>query len=160
MRNIYLFDWGNTLMTDFPKETGKMCDWKNVEAIDGALATLEELSRRGALIYVATNAGDSSEYDIQAAFFRVALSPYIQGYYCKANLGIGKGTPEFFQRILQDLNADPKSVIMTGDTYNNDIEPALEAGIQAVWFNPEREVCQGARDDVVQICYLSELLSI
>ena len=27
----YLFDWGDTLMTDFPDASGKMCDWEHSE---------------------------------------------------------------------------------------------------------------------------------
>ncbi len=30
--DIYLFDWGDTLMKDFTHQSGKMCDWKIVEA--------------------------------------------------------------------------------------------------------------------------------
>ena len=31
--NVYLFDWGDTLMVDFPGTPGKMCDWEIVEAV-------------------------------------------------------------------------------------------------------------------------------
>nr|WP_257973789.1 hypothetical protein [Vibrio parahaemolyticus] len=89
MTKVYLFDWGDTLMIDFPDQTGKMCDWENIQAVNGALQTLEELSKQHQ-IYVATNAVDSSESDIKLAFDRVGLSPFISGYFCKANLGIGK----------------------------------------------------------------------
>jgi len=30
--HVYLFDWGDTLMVDFPGTPGKMCDWQVVEA--------------------------------------------------------------------------------------------------------------------------------
>ena len=32
MTEIFLFDWGDTLMVDFPGVPGKMCDWDKVEA--------------------------------------------------------------------------------------------------------------------------------
>ncbi|MBD1571604.1 HAD family hydrolase, partial [Aliivibrio sp. S10_S31] len=28
MRKAYLFDWGDTLMVDFPNTQGKMCNWE------------------------------------------------------------------------------------------------------------------------------------
>lgn len=97
MATIYLFDWGNTLMADFPEQSGKMCDWPEVRAIEGAQATLAQLATQHA-IYIATNAADSAEADIHAAFMRVGLAPFIAGYFCKANLGIGKGSAAFFSK--------------------------------------------------------------
>jgi len=92
LNKIYLFDWGDTLMVDFPDQKGKMCDWDEVQAVNGAHEILENLSREH-LIYVATNAADSSENDIKLAFERVGLAQFLAGYFCKANLGLGKGSP-------------------------------------------------------------------
>ncbi|MEK2144723.1 hypothetical protein WOC23_22300 [Vibrio parahaemolyticus] len=66
MGKVYLFDWGDTLMIDFPDQTGKMCDWGNIQAVNGALQTLEALSKEHQ-IYVATNAADSYDKDIEPA---------------------------------------------------------------------------------------------
>ncbi|MEP1448041.1 MAG: HAD family hydrolase [Paraglaciecola sp.] len=155
MTKTYLFDWGDTLMVDFPEQHGKMCNWPNVQAVDGALATLKALSKQH-LIYVATNAADSSEQDIQFALKRVGLSYFINGYFCKANLGIGKGTPEFFHKITERLRVKPQSIIMVGDSYDKDIKPAISAGIQAIWFNPSI-TSTDATKGIKQIHHLSEL---
>ena len=56
-------------MVDFPDQKGKMCDWVTVQAVDGALRTLKELSKSHP-VYIATNAADSSETDIKLAFER------------------------------------------------------------------------------------------
>ena len=82
-----LFDWGNTLMTDFPDAQGKMCDWEIVQEVSGAQALLAELSKHHN-IYIATNAADSSKTDIIRAFERVGLSQYIDGYFCMASIVI------------------------------------------------------------------------
>ncbi len=42
---IYLFDWGNTLMVDFPHAQGKMCDWEHVETVPQAKETLAQLTQ-------------------------------------------------------------------------------------------------------------------
>ncbi|WP_105903776.1 HAD family hydrolase [Vibrio gangliei] len=146
MSKVYLFDWGDTLMVDFPDQVGKMCDWESIQAVNGALETLAILSKHHQ-IYVATNAADSTETDIKLAFDRVGLSPFISGYFCKANLGIGKGDPDFFHRIIDTLNVDPKSVVMIGDSYDKDIEPAVIAGIEAIWFNPMGKVVKKGREE-------------
>lgn len=135
MKPIVLFDWGNTLMVDFPESTGKMCDWERVETVEGAMFVLESLSSH-CDIYVATSAADSTEAEVKTAFERVGLDQYIQGYFCKANLGISKNCPEFYQAILEALAADPKQTVMVGDVYLKDILPAKQAGLTTVWLRP------------------------
>ena len=137
MINVYLFDWGDTLMVDFPDVTGKMCDWEIVEAISGAKEALEALSKHSQ-IYIATGAADSTELEIKRAFDRVGLSQFISGYFCKANLGLSKGTPEFIYSILDKLKIPSVSVAMVGDNYDKDIKPAIAAGIQSIWFTENK----------------------
>lgn len=141
MTSVYLFDWGDTLMVDNPAQAGKMCDWPSVEATPQAMETLRELSLH-AHVYIATNADDSTEEDIQRAFARVGLDTFIQGYFCKQTLGVEKGTPEYFQRILLTLDAHPEDVTMVGDTLEKDILPALNAGMEAIWYNPSHRMAE------------------
>jgi FMN phosphatase YigB (HAD superfamily) len=131
--NIYLFDWGDTLMVDFPDVIGKMCDWEVVKAVSGAKEALEVLSKHSQ-IYVATGAADSTELEIKLAFERVGLSQFISGYFCKANLGLSKGSPEFLETILEKLNTPAINVAMVGDNFEKDIKPAIAVGIQPIWF--------------------------
>ena len=137
MRKAYLFDWGDTLMVDFPNAPGKMCDWETVQAVDGASEMLASLSQKGHLLYVATGADDSSVQDIELAFERVGLSQFISGYFCKSNLGLSKGSSEFYQRIANKLGIEPSQLTMVGDSLEKDVMSALEAGLNVVWFNPQ-----------------------
>ena len=134
---VYLFDWGDTLMMDFPDKPGKMCDWDHVQALDGAAELLSYLSKFADL-YVATGAADSSEQDIQKAFARVGLDSYLSGYFCRANLGVGKDDLQFFPRILSALG-NPQVITMVGDSLVRDIRPALASGIGAVWLSKNTE---------------------
>jgi len=134
MINVYLFDWGDTLMIDYPNEAGKMCDWPVVEAVAGAKETLAALSLH-AKIYVATGAADSTEMEIKSAFERVGLSEFISGYFCKANVGLSKGSVDFMLAIIATLNQPVTDIAMIGDNYEKDIEPALAAGINPVWLS-------------------------
>jgi len=131
--NVYLFDWGDTLMVDFPGVTGKMCDWEKVEAVSGAKEALEALSKHSQ-VYIATGAADSTELEIKRAFERVGLNQFISGYFCKANLGLSKGTPDFLNSILEKLKVPSVNVAMVGDNFEKDIKPAISAGIQPFWF--------------------------
>lgn len=137
MVKVYLFDWGNTLMVDNPNSAGKMCDWEKVEAIKGAKETLAALSKHSQ-IYIATGAADSTEQEVQKAFERVDLSQFIAGYFCKANLGLSKGNPEFLQAILSKLKIPAAHVAMVGDNFDKDIKPALAVGVQPYWFTNKK----------------------
>lgn len=121
-------------MVDHPQCRGKMRDWDKVDAVPGAREVLHTLSGRYD-IYVATNAQTSSVQDIQYAFHRVGLDACITGYFCKDNLGIGKGTPAFFIRIANALNTPVSNLVMIGDSLERDIRPAKAAGLMTVWFN-------------------------
>lgn len=101
LTEIVLFDWGNTLMVDFPEAQGKMCNWEVVEEVAGAREVLAALSKQHKL-YVATNAADSTEQDIIQAFERVGLSQYLSGYFCKASLAYPNTILIF---ILQSLHS-------------------------------------------------------
>lgn len=142
--NTILFDWGDTLMVDLPNQQGKMCNWPEVYTVEGAIEVLQTLSKHHQ-IYVATNAEDSTESDIQRAFQRAGLAMFISGYFCKANLGIGKESAEFFCKIAQALDVHPESMLMVGDTLDKDINPAIEAGLKVVWFNRQHTLVEGER---------------
>jgi putative hydrolase of the HAD superfamily len=154
MIDIYLFDWGNTLMIDFPGVTGKMCDWEVVEAVPGAYEILEVLSKHSE-IYIATAAVDSTESEIQAAFKRVGLSQFISGYFCKDNLGLTKGSPEYLNAILKKLAVSSVNVAVVGDDFDRDIGPALAVGIQAFWL--QDKLFYSVPNNVKVIATLSEL---
>lgn len=136
MIQAYIFDWGDTLMVDFPEAQGKMCHWQKVAAVDGAQETLAVLSKT-AKIYVATGAADSTEKEIKLAFERAELSQFISGYFCQENVGFTKGSTEFMPTILARINHPLNSIVMVGDNIEKDIKPALSAGIKAIWFAPD-----------------------
>lgn len=141
-------------MVDFPGAEGKMCDWSHVEPVEGAEQVLRSLSAC-VDIYVATGAADSSEADICAAFKRVNLDRWISGYFCSANLGVGKDSPEFFSTILSRLELIPEQVAMVGDSLDRDALPAMQQGMQSYWLNAEADI--SCPDGVQQITRLAEL---
>ncbi len=133
MTMSYLFDWGDTLMVDYPDEQGKMCHWSKVSAMPGANETLAKLAARYPL-YIATGAADSRADDIREAFARVDLDKWICGYFSEDNVGLAKGSIEFYLTIAAKLAVSPHDLIMVGDNYEKDIVPALEAGLYACWL--------------------------
>jgi FMN phosphatase YigB (HAD superfamily) len=56
-------------------------------------------------------------------------------------LGLSKPDKAFFHAALQKLNVPASQVVMIGDTYKNDILPAIELGMKTIWVlhRPEKE---------------------
>ena len=134
----YLFDWGDTLMVDLPNQTGPMCDWPHLQAVEGAKACLQRLSEH-AQCHVATNAEDSTEAQIRLALKRAGLSEYLSHVFCRENLGVGKTAADYYTKIVNRLNVNPEHITMVGDSLERDVHQALRAGIKAVWFNANSE---------------------
>jgi putative hydrolase of the HAD superfamily len=129
-----LFDWGDTLMVDFPEYDGPMATWPRVQAVSGAREALQQLRHEGWRTALATNAADSEEPEIRAALTRAGLGDLIDQVYCSRRVGHSKPSPEFFAFIIRDLGVDASELVMVGDSFMCDVEGALRAGIRAVWL--------------------------
>lgn len=142
MKPVLLFDWGDTLMRDFPGHTAPMADWPYVEALPGVYETLSKLHPNWRLC-VASNADVSDEPEIHRALQRADLDKWFERVYCSRRMGFKKPDPQFFAYILKDISAEPSQVIMVGDSFHSDVLGANASGLRAVWFNwrtPEEQI--------------------
>jgi FMN phosphatase YigB (HAD superfamily) len=92
-----------------------------------AAPCLAELRRRCYTIGVAGNQPAEAEGAVRS------LGVPIDELLCSASLGIEKPSPLFFQRIIEVVGVAPDEIAYVGDRLDNDIEPALEAGMRAVF---------------------------
>jgi HAD superfamily hydrolase (TIGR01662 family) len=51
-----------------------------------------------------------------------------------ATWGVTKPDPAFFERIATELALAPAEIAYVGDRVDNDIEPAVRAGLRAIWI--------------------------
>lgn len=56
-------------------------------------------------------------------------------------VGTTKPDPAIFRYALASLGVPPGSVTMIGDSWDNDVLPALKSGMGAVWLNRYRRAC-------------------
>ena len=56
-------------------------------------------------------------------------------------VGTTKPDPVIFRHALADLGVSPGRVTMIGDSWENDVLPALGSGMAAVWLNRYRRAC-------------------
>jgi len=139
-----LFDWGDTLMRDFPEFSGALATWPRVESLPCAREALDTLRSRGWLVVLATNAVDSDEAAIWEALRRSGLGDSLDRIYCFRNVGHRKPDPAFFDFVLQDLGLGRSEVVMVGDDFDVDVAGANAAGLRAVWLSPDSEQARSA----------------
>lgn len=132
---IYLFDWGDTIMKDYPDEKGAMCNWEKVDLMPNADKLLMALSQKSDC-YLATNAKDSTKDDIIKALNRVGLDIYFKDIFCYRQLGVSKPSKEYFDLILEKLHVNRDDIIMVGDNIETDIYGVQKLGINTILYDP------------------------
>jgi FMN phosphatase YigB (HAD superfamily) len=133
-----LFDWGDTVMRDYPERTNPMVEWEAVEIIEGIADVLAYLHSTGRRIVLATSAAISDEEQIRGALARGGLDSYFSRIYCFKNTQLPKGE-EFYRHILSDLALSASDALMVGDGFEKDIQIPNTLRMFAVWFNPRSE---------------------
>ena len=101
------------------------------------------LSAAGVLIGIASN------FDQRLEEIARELSPLNEAEHLfqSAALGHSKPAPAFFQAIQQQLGISPHSILMVGDSQENDIEGARNAGWAAVRIDRR---CEANAADVIR----------
>lgn len=130
-----LFDWGDTVMRDYPARTTPMVEWETIEVIEGLTDVLAYLHSSGRRIVLATSAAISDESQIRGALTRGGLDVYFSHIYCFKNTNLPKGEA-FYRHILSDLNIPASDALMVGDGLEKDVQIPNTLGMFAVWFNP------------------------
>ncbi|MDD4847240.1 MAG: HAD-IA family hydrolase [Bacteroidales bacterium] len=132
-----IFDWGDTVMRDFPEKPGPMYTWDTVLWIPGMKNVLESLKNNYTLI-IATNAGESDTDAMKRALRRIDAEKYFRYFYSSKDLGVEKPDKRFFINIATEVGIDPEDMMMVGNSYEKDIIGASIAGMKTVFFNEKR----------------------
>ena len=151
-----LFDWGDTVMRDYPERTLPMVEWETVEVIDGIAEVLAYLCSSERRIILATSADISDEGQIRAALSRGGLDSYFSRIYCFKNTNLPKGEA-FYRHILSDMNIPASETMMIGDTFEKDVQIPNSLGMFAVWFNPRSEEMR-QKESHITVRSMKELL--
>lgn len=156
-----VFDWGNTLMINFPQFDGIMADWPTVQAVEHANAVLEQLSKKYQIV-VATNALESDHEDVKKALARVNLDSWISQIFTCRELGSCKPEIGFFEAIEAFTHSNQHEIAMIGDDYFSDISGAKQAGWSAIWLNPTHQTAPNQLPlqdaDIISLAFLPNAL--
>jgi HAD superfamily hydrolase (TIGR01509 family) len=97
--------------------------WLTPDFYPDALPTLERLRTRELRVAAVGNTLRETEE---------LLRDHVEILGSSARWGVEKPAPEFFQRISETVSLEPAEIAYVGDRVDNDVEPALAAGMTAV----------------------------
>ncbi len=140
MIQVLVFDWGNTVMKEYPEYLGAMVNWPKVAAVEGIESALASLHGRYRLV-IGTNAQNSSTSQVRAALERVHLGSYFTDVLTYAELNARKPDEAFYRAIEARLGMQSGEGMMIGDIYSVDVLGAWNAGWRSAWYNPAAMAC-------------------
>ncbi|VVO99091.1 HAD family hydrolase [Pseudomonas fluorescens] len=88
---------------------------------------------------------------------RLGLADYFKFALCAEDIGIAKPDARLFHEALQRGGATPETAVHIGDHPGDDIAGAQQAGLRAVWFNPQGKVWEAQKAPDAEIRSLTEL---
>lgn len=107
--------------------------------LSGAKEALEGVRRKGLKVTVTGNVMFWPGSYTRLLLEKFGLMNHIDRTFFADEVKAFKPMREMFGRPLKVFNVKPEEAIHIGDTYAEDFEGALKAGLWAVWINPEAE---------------------
>lgn len=95
-----------------------------LEPYDDVVETLRALRERGFTLVAATNGN--------AALMRTPVFDLLHATFTAEQAGISKPHPRFFELALAHAGAEASRSVVIGDRLDNDVEPAVAAGMPGV----------------------------
>ncbi len=110
--------------------------------LEGAESFCRSLMDAGLTLALATNGLPTAQ---RGRYIRTGLNRLIPHLMISMELGAAKPQPEFFDRILEQLHVTDRSrTVMIGDGLETDILGANRAGLDSIWYNPDRKPRTGS----------------
>jgi len=97
--------------------------WEHGDFYDDALRCLARLRDHGFLVGAVGNTPAEAEE---------LLREHVDLVGSSGRWGVEKPAPSFFARIVREVGLEPGKIAYVGDRVDNDVEPALAAGMVAV----------------------------
>jgi YjjG family noncanonical pyrimidine nucleotidase len=123
---------------------------ENNHLFDGVIEVLEYLKSKYRLHIITNGFADVQSKKINNS----NIGGYFQTVTNSEMAGVKKPNPVIFEYALKSANSKKENSIMIGDCLEADIQGALDAGLDAIFFNDKKIE---APKDIKQINYLLEL---
>ena len=125
--------------------------------IDGAVEICGYLRDRYDL-YIVTNGTSSTQYKRLAAS---GLDLYVKDIFVSEDAGSQKPQKEYFDYCFSRIpDANPRRMLLIGDSPASDIKGGMAAGTYTCWYNPDGQTLpEGIRADY-EVGSLKELMNL
>lgn len=107
----------------------RYCYNQAMECVNEAKPVLDRLKERLPMVLVSNFYGN-----VEAVLEDFGLRHYFQAIIESAVVGVRKPDPRIFELGVEALDMKPEEVMVVGDSYRKDIEPALKIGCQVMWL--------------------------
>lgn len=111
-----------SLITEYCYNSAKQC-------IEEARPLLKALKERYPMVIVSNFYGN-----LNSVLADFKLTEYFSGVIESAVVGVRKPDKSIFQLGINALEIDVKNVLVVGDNYRKDIEPAMSLGCKTAWL--------------------------
>ncbi len=101
-----------------------------------SLPLLTELQTKNVTLHLASNGISHVQRGRLAAS---NLSRFFDEIFISTEIGFQKPDPQFFEYMLNTLQADRRECLMIGDSLSSDIQGSLASNIDCIWLNPKNQ---------------------
>lgn len=124
--------------------------------LDGAADLLAALRPHARIGIVTNNLLDEQRDKLE----HCGLAPFVDELIASEDVGVAKPDAGIYRIALERMQTDAADAVMVGDSWANDVAGAVNAGIRAVWFNPERVAAPAAPAGIAEIHALVPALDV
>ena len=104
------------------------------QAVSGAVPLLAAVREHAKVAIVSNNLLEEQQGKLRLC----GLAPYVDVLMVSEEARVSKPDPVIFELALERLGCGAEEVVMVGDSWAADVKGALAAGIDPIWFNPDR----------------------
>ncbi|KAF6835980.1 hypothetical protein CMUS01_05575 [Colletotrichum musicola] len=128
----------------------------NRRATPGSIETLRRLRYRGIPVVILTNGAQQFQADKAR---EIGVLEHVDGLISSESVGCRKPSSRVFDAALESLGTQRHRTLMVGDSMENDVLGADEAGLRAVWYRPSSS-SRGGIDGLTVIRNISDVVSL
>ena len=125
-------------------------------ALDGAAELLLAVRPHARIGIVTNNLLDEQRDKLEYC----GLASSVDVLIASEDVGVSKPDPGIFEIALSRIGVAASDAVMVGDSWANDVAGAVNAGIRAVWFNPDRRPAPDTPAGVPEIHSLAPAVDV
>lgn len=131
---------------------------KGGRCLPGALSLVQQLAENGYRLYIVTNGNAAAqEYRLQHAGF----ADYILDCFVSETAGAAKPDLRYFTYCFEKIEGFvPARSIVIGDSLTSDIQGAVNAGLDSIWYNPFQNANKTGISPTYEVQSLTEIPAV